>query len=226
MTQAVRRKYHYIYKVTRLDESGRYYIGMHSTDNVDDGYFGSGSLLAKSIKKHGKDKHKKEILEFLPTREALKLREKELVNEELLGDKRCMNLKLGGQGWSSEEVSAMNVSKWQDSEYRKKQSKAIKESMIEKWQDPLFKKKVSDGVKVAISKGMVRGKSKQPMSDETKQKISEGLKSRIKNPDLITIQLAKRDAMLLAKGFKLRTEEQKQRRRDTDSARRDKIKHT
>ena len=98
MKQAVRRKFHYIYKITRLDESGKYYIGMHSTDDLDDGYFGSGSYLSKSIKKHGKEKHQKEILEFLESREALKLREKELVNKELLGDKRCMNLKLGGEG--------------------------------------------------------------------------------------------------------------------------------
>lgn len=98
MTRADRRKHHYIYKITRVDGSRKYYIGMHSTDDLDDGYFGSGSLLSKSIKKHGKDKHHKEILEHLPTREALKLREKELVTEELLGDKLCMNLKLGGEG--------------------------------------------------------------------------------------------------------------------------------
>jgi hypothetical protein len=98
MKRADKRKYHYIYKIIRLDESGKYYIGMHSTDDIDDGYFGSGTLLSRSIKKHSKDKHIKEILEFLPTREALKLREKEIVNEELLGDKRCMNLKLGGEG--------------------------------------------------------------------------------------------------------------------------------
>ena len=96
--RADQRKHHYIYKITRTDGSGKYYIGMHSTDDLDDGYFGSGSLLSKSIKKHGKDKHVKEILEHLPSREALKLREKELVNEELLGDKKCMNLKLGGEG--------------------------------------------------------------------------------------------------------------------------------
>jgi hypothetical protein len=96
MKQAVRRKHHYIYKITRVD--GKYYIGMHSTDNLEDNYFGSGTLLSKSIKKHGKDKHIKEILEHLPTREALKLRETEIVNEELLGDKMCMNLTLGGGG--------------------------------------------------------------------------------------------------------------------------------
>lgn len=98
MTRADKRRFHYIYKITRLDESGKYYIGLHSTDDLDDGYFGSGSLLSRSIKKHGKDKHTKEILEFLPTREALKLREKEIVNEELLSDEQCMNLKLGGEG--------------------------------------------------------------------------------------------------------------------------------
>jgi hypothetical protein len=77
---------------------------MHSTDDLEDGYFGSGSLLSRSIKKHGKEKHQKEILEFLPTREALKLREKEIVNEEMLGDKKCMNLQLGGEGGFSEET--------------------------------------------------------------------------------------------------------------------------
>lgn len=98
MKQASRRKFHYIYRITRTDGSGKYYIGMHSTDNLDDGYFGSGQLLWKSIKKHGKEKHTKEILEQLPSREALKLREAQLVNHECLRDALCMNLQLGGNG--------------------------------------------------------------------------------------------------------------------------------
>lgn len=96
MKRADQRKFHYIYKITR--EDGKYYIGMHSTDDLEDGYFGSGQLLWKSIKKHGKEKHSKEILEFLPSRKDLKDRERMLVNEELLGDPLCMNLKLGGEG--------------------------------------------------------------------------------------------------------------------------------
>ena len=94
--RADQRKFHYIYKITRAD--GKFYVGMHSTDDLDDGYFGSGQLLWKSIKKHGKEKHSKEILEFLPGRKEMKDRERELVNEELLGNKLCMNLKLGGEG--------------------------------------------------------------------------------------------------------------------------------
>lgn len=119
MVQAVRRKHHYIYKITRVD--GRYYIGMHSTDNLDDGYFGSGKLIIRSIKKHGKEKHIKEIIEHLPSREALKLREKELVNEELLDDKLCMNIRIGGEGgWDHvpRDVVLSNLSKrnkgWSD----------------------------------------------------------------------------------------------------------------
>lgn len=138
--QASRRKYHYIYKITR--EDGKFYIGMHSTDDLDDGYFGSGTLLSKSIKKHGKEKHNKEILEFLPTREALKLREKELVNEELIGDKLCMNLRLGGEGgggFSSEEHKQKFVSAGPrihhekmatDKEYAEAHSRKLSEAML------------------------------------------------------------------------------------------------
>ncbi len=39
-----------------------------------------------------------EILEFLETRDDLKIREREIVNEELLKDPKCMNLVKGGGG--------------------------------------------------------------------------------------------------------------------------------
>ena len=95
--QASRRKYHYIYRTTCLI-TNKYYIGMHSTDNLEDGYQGSGTILARSIRKHGKENHKTEILEFLETREELKHREAQLINEEIINDVMCMNLQLGGGG--------------------------------------------------------------------------------------------------------------------------------
>lgn len=91
------RKYHYIYETICL-KSHRFYIGMHSTDNLQDSYQGSGKQLWHSFRKHGKDKHVTKILEFLPDRQSLKVREKELVDEELVGNKMCMNLALGGEG--------------------------------------------------------------------------------------------------------------------------------
>lgn len=91
------KKHHYIYKTTNLI-NGKYYIGMHSTDNLNDGYVGSGKRLWYSINKYGKENFKCEIIEMLPNRTSLKEREKELVNEELLKDFMCMNLKTGGDG--------------------------------------------------------------------------------------------------------------------------------
>lgn len=95
--RADKRKYHYIYKTTCLI-TNKFYVGMHSTDNLEDGYLGSGKILRYSLKKHGAENHKREILELLPSREALKLREAELVNDSLLSNSLCMNLKYGGEG--------------------------------------------------------------------------------------------------------------------------------
>ena len=91
------KKHHFIYKTTNLT-NGKYYIGMHSTNNLNDGYLGSGKKLRRSINKYGVENFKCEILEFLTNRDLLANREKEIVNKDLLKDPMCMNLKEGGSG--------------------------------------------------------------------------------------------------------------------------------
>lgn len=91
------KEYHFIYKTMNLINE-KYYIGMHSTDNLNDGYIGSGKRLWHSIRKYGKENFKIVILEFFPDRSSLKEREKEIINEELLNDSLCMNLVCGGEG--------------------------------------------------------------------------------------------------------------------------------
>jgi hypothetical protein len=89
--------FHFIYKTT-CSITGKYYIGMHSTDDLKDGYQGSGTVLRHSMNKYGKECHKTKILEFCDDRddrENLKLREREIVCEEVVGDMLCMNLRLG-----------------------------------------------------------------------------------------------------------------------------------
>jgi hypothetical protein len=77
---------------------------MHSTSDLEDGYMGSGKRLRYSIRKHGVENHTRVILEFLEDRDSLAKREAEIVNEELINDHLCMNLKCGGYGgFSSEE---------------------------------------------------------------------------------------------------------------------------
>lgn len=89
-------KQHIIYKITNT-LNNRFYVGMH-TGYPDDGYLGSGKRIRAEIKKYGKENFKKEILEVLPNRKLLELREAEIVNEELRADPLCLNLKDGGEG--------------------------------------------------------------------------------------------------------------------------------
>lgn len=103
--------FHIIYRTT-CSLTNRYYYGMHSTNNLNDGYLGSGKFLRNSINKHGIENHICEHLEFLDSREKLKQREIEIVNDEMLSDPLCMNLKKGGEGggrlWSSEHANAFH----------------------------------------------------------------------------------------------------------------------
>lgn len=88
-------KYHYLYKITN-QITGEYYYGVHSTNNLKDGYFGSGSMLHANIRDYGKENFIKEILEFFPTRKDLMNEEKRIVNIDKLSDPLCLNIILGG----------------------------------------------------------------------------------------------------------------------------------
>lgn len=102
-------KYHYLYKTTNVI-NGKYYIGIHSTYNIKDGYLGSGTQLWNAIYKYGKENFIKKELEFFETREELLQREKEIVNEQLINDHLCMNLKPGGSGGFTSRAHAVKAS--------------------------------------------------------------------------------------------------------------------
>jgi hypothetical protein len=76
---------HFIYKTTH--KNGKYYIGRHSTENIDDGYIGSGRWPL-SIK--DKSSLKREILEFVDNENELIQREGEYLLEHY-GKPNCMN---------------------------------------------------------------------------------------------------------------------------------------
>lgn len=88
-------KYHYVYKVINK-VNNKFYIGIHSTNDPNDGYLGSGSAIRSAVEKYGKDNFEKIILSTYDTRDEALFEEKRLVTEDLVYNENCYNLKTGG----------------------------------------------------------------------------------------------------------------------------------
>lgn len=94
----VRNRMHFVYRTTCVI-TGKYYIGVHSTSVLEDGYLGSGLHLKRSVKKHGMENHSREILAHFATAPEAYAYESVVVTQELIdSDLLCMNLKPGGYG--------------------------------------------------------------------------------------------------------------------------------
>ena len=89
--------HYYLYRVTNK-VNGKIYVGVHKTQNLDDGYMGSGKVIKAAIKKHGAENFQKEILETFVSAEAMFAREKEIVTEEFISKDDVYNLRRGGTG--------------------------------------------------------------------------------------------------------------------------------
>lgn len=87
---------HFIYKT--VHKNGKYYIGRHSTENLNDGYIGSGKW-PRSIK--NKNDVVREIVEYAATVEDLIVLEGKYLREHF-GQPGCMNATSDPIGWNSE----------------------------------------------------------------------------------------------------------------------------
>ena len=70
MLKGIDDRYHYFYKIVHND-SGNYYYGIHTTDNIDDNYKGSGYRLHHAYKKHGLQSFTKYVIKFFDSRKDL-----------------------------------------------------------------------------------------------------------------------------------------------------------
>ena len=162
---------HVLYKTTNL-LNGRFYVGMHSTNNPNDGYLGSGRRLRAEIKKYGRENFKREILEVLTSRDALKAREEEIVNETLLDDCLCLNLKNGGEGggrvWHAQHAKIFH-SAGQRAMMAKVHADADKVKQISQKVATTIKTRHAEGA-YPDSYGKFLGKSH---TDDTRQKMAD-----------------------------------------------------
>lgn len=90
-------KFHYVYQ-TKNNVNGKTYVGVHSTNNLNDGYMGSGVNLKQAFDKYGIENFETLIMSFFDTREEALVEEAFLVDENWVCDSRNYNVALGGGG--------------------------------------------------------------------------------------------------------------------------------
>jgi hypothetical protein len=110
-----------IYKITNII-NGKYYIGAHATEDINDSYKGSGSALHAAMREYGRENFKKEIIEYCNDTEHMFLRESEIVNKNFVSDRNTYNIKLGGKGGKGSTKSPAH-------------KEAIRKAIIEKYKN-------------------------------------------------------------------------------------------
>lgn len=89
--------FYYMYQITNL-VNHKIYVGVHKTNDLNDGYMGSGKIIRSAITKHGISNFSKVILEQFDDSTAMYAREAEVVTEEFLAREDVYNLRRGGHG--------------------------------------------------------------------------------------------------------------------------------
>ena len=161
--------YMFIYETTN-NINGKRYIGQHTTDNIQDGYLGSGVILKQAIDKYGIDNFSREILAYATNKDELNEKEKYYIDKfNAIESDMYYNIAEGGEGGNLRA----GFTDEQKAQWKAKMS----ENSAKYWQG----KKLSEETKHKISES--KKGEKNPMygkkhNEETKAKMSEALKGK------------------------------------------------
>ena len=192
--------HYFIYKTTNMID-GKYYIGKHETNNIDDGYLGSGIRLINAIRKYGKENFKREIVCICCNSKELSFVESIIVNEDVVLDPLCYNIALGGQGGcivlsEGHPLRSSTIKKIRSAansnENKKRLSELAKENHKTK-RIGMYGKKQSDFQKKQVALANSKPKSKESVANR-----KQSMYNTFSNPDYVHPNLGTK-----------RTEEQK-----------------
>lgn len=167
---------HILYKTT-CAVTGMFYIGIHSTNNLNDGYLGSGKRLKASVKKYGKELHTREILSEVKTRDELLALEEAIVTRELLLDGQCLNLSIGGRAGIPEHRSTTRSESaktvWARSGHREKMAPIMAQNAAIGWLDPVTRQKRIESISKSSKKTWASEDRRKAVSDKLKEYTGE-----------------------------------------------------
>lgn len=176
---------HYlIYKITNK-LNGKIYIGQHQTDNLDDGYMGSGVAINRAIKKYGIENFSKEVLFDVEDAELMDFIEELIVDEEFVTRPDTYNLKTGGEKHCrySEEARRRISESLKGKHLSEEHKKKISESELGRVVSEETRKKISEANKgkyhsEEAKRKMSEANKGKHLSEETKRKMSESRKGK------------------------------------------------
>ena len=156
MSKASSRKFHFIY-VTTNKVNGMKYLGLRSSDTLDDSYLGSGKYLKRAVKKYGCSNFVREITHLVDSREELYGLEAVLITQEIIDSPNWYNQCGGGKGPANLIVSE------ETKEKHRKNMRGNRNFLGHKHTEET-KLKISNGVKTS------------PKYRRAQSKVSESLK--------------------------------------------------
>jgi len=150
-------KYYIIYKTT-CKVNNKIYVGQHKTNDINDSYIGSGSLIREDIAKFGKHMFSREILFECKDSKELDEREKEIVDEDFIKRDDTYNVQIGGCGFDY----TLGY-------------KTFKDRMDK---NPEYAKRIQNIIKEKRELTLERRKKDPDLYEEWREKVSLGLQKR------------------------------------------------
>jgi len=158
--------------ITTNTINNKQYIGMHSSNIVDDGYLGTGKLILKAIKKYGKEFFNREILCICQTLEEANKNEKIFIEEYNTLSPNGYNLSptggLGFKGCHSNETKQKMIGN----------KNAVGTIPSKETREKIRLTKLGNTYGFKKGHTLNVGRKRSPMPEEQKRKISESNKGK------------------------------------------------
>ena len=176
--------HYYLYEV-KNKLNGKIYVGVHKTDNLEDGYMGSGKIILQAIEKHGVENFEKTILEFFPDAETMFQRESEVINEEFLSRDDTYNLRRGGMG-GFDWINSSGISKFRGKSHSEETKKVLSDHLKGRERPDISEacknawSSKSDSEKEAFGEIMSNALRGKKHSSDRRANIAEGVRQSAK----------------------------------------------